>query len=743
MIKHLTTTATEQAFSFDDCNYFWVKNTGDGDVSVSPYSGITTGGDDVVTLAKGEAVRIPAIANRLYAKGAGTLDVHALQDAICPFDIVGKGGGSGGVNFKGSTSTALTDGATTNPITIDGESYTAVMGDMVIYSNKEFLFDGTKWNEMGDLSDTVGRKYYVDGNARGEIFNGYEGQYANTASGSFSHAEGNGTIATGVGSHAEGETTEARNTAAHAEGYCTTASGGYSHAEGNRSVASGHYSHAEGGSNISADHTTASGASSHAEGIATTASGEGAHAEGSTTTASGDFSHAEGAMTTASAIDAHAEGASTTASGAASHAEGVGTVASEQASHASGKYNDFQTGDLFEIGNGTDGDHRSNIMEVSPTYLNVNGAIKANGVAYIIPYTTMPTVTADMVGQIAQYMGVTDSNYTRGWFYEAVSDGESDPTYSWEVINFPKVPGGGDALTATQNGVYVPTSAYGYSSVTVNVPFFARTDATLADVSEVEDDEMHIEPTAGTLYYPRLFLMSTPYPNPEQEDPTDRGKYFAPTDGNYTVQPYIDIIDKSTGESVTGYPQQVNTAASYGINSGGYCRVKSWTYGSDKISVTTTRYNTTYTDPIDNTYVTQNDVDDWCSGYAVAPYVIYSNDTRVERTFKDMDGGFEMESWTTMRQATNGVAALRITAGQDGIPQGAKIGLEPALDPYVYYTFTEAVPAGRSVIWENSTITKYIAQNQCYICLYSSGSQGWSDSGVTIHFMSEQSAVIE
>ena len=180
-------------------------------------------------------------------------------------------------------------------------------------------------------------------------------------------------------------------------------------------------------------------------------------------------------------------------------------------------------------------------------------------------------------------------------------------------------------LNAVQNGVYVPTASYGYGTVNVNVPFYARTDATLADVSTVEGDEMHIEPTAGTSYYPRLFLMSTPYPNTEQEDPTDRGKYFAPTDANYTVTAYIDIIDKATGQSVTGYPQQVHTSASFAINSGGYCRVKSWSYASDKISVTTTRWNTTYSDPIDDTYATQNDVDDWCSAYATGPYAIYDD----------------------------------------------------------------------------------------------------------------------
>ena len=180
-------------------------------------------------------------------------------------------------------------------------------------------------------------------------------------------------------------------------------------------------------------------------------------------------------------------------------------------------------------------------------------------------------------------------------------------------------------LNAVQNGVYVPTTSYGYGTVNVNVPFYARTDATLADVSTVEGDEMHIEPTAGTSYYPRLFLMATPSPNPESVAPVDMGKLFEPESGSWAVQPYIDIIDKATGQSVTGYPQQVHTSASFAINSGGYCRVKSWSYASDKISVTTTRWNTTYSDPIDDTYATQNDVDDWCSAYATGPYAIYDD----------------------------------------------------------------------------------------------------------------------
>ena len=65
---------------------------------------------------------------------------------------IGGGGTSGGIVLVGETTTQLTDNATTNPITVDGQSYTAQPNDAVIYGSKEFLFDGTKWHEFGDLS---------------------------------------------------------------------------------------------------------------------------------------------------------------------------------------------------------------------------------------------------------------------------------------------------------------------------------------------------------------------------------------------------------------------------------------------------------------------------------------------------------------------------------------------------------------------------------------------------------------
>ena len=93
-------------------------------------------------------------------------------------------------------------------------------------------------------------------------------------------------------------------------------------------VAIGNYSHAEGIG------TTASGDYSHAEGNGTEASGNNSHAEGGGNIASGDYSHAEGIGTTASGYYSHAEGYMTIASGYYSHAEGNGTEASGNSSHA-------------------------------------------------------------------------------------------------------------------------------------------------------------------------------------------------------------------------------------------------------------------------------------------------------------------------------------------------------------------------------------------------------------------------
>lgn len=249
------------------------------------------------------------------------------------------------------------------------------------------------------------------------------------ASGNYSHAEGHQCEATGERSHAEGTSSKSEGSSSHAEGHITVASGLGSHSEGHSTTAEGEASHAEGNgakatgkaSHAEGSNTTASGAYSHSEGSNTKATGDYSHAEGASTEASGKYSHAEGASSKALNNSAHAEGFSTTASGQFSHAEGRGTVASGDYSHAAGLntvasggyatamgyankasgsysfasgyssesvntgstamgvglktgrnyqtvfglYNKLSSQDVFQIGNGTSDEARSNIFSVN------------------------------------------------------------------------------------------------------------------------------------------------------------------------------------------------------------------------------------------------------------------------------------------------------------------------------------------------------------------------------------------
>ena len=189
----------------------------------------------------------------------------------------------------------------------------------------------------------------------GEIFNSYEGDFKNIASGEYSHAEGKRTKALLGPSHAEGNGCVASGSTSHAEGYETTASGNFSHVEGHSTKASGTYS--------------------HAEGFKTIASGDYSHAENDQAEASGAVSHAEGYCTKASGTYSHAEGNQTKAFGDYSHAEGMLTIASSNLQHVQGKYNkeDSTSKYAFIIGNGTSYTARSNAFAI-----DWNGKIYVN-----------------------------------------------------------------------------------------------------------------------------------------------------------------------------------------------------------------------------------------------------------------------------------------------------------------------------------------------------------------------------
>lgn len=64
-------------------------------------------------------------------------------------------------DYLGVTSTELADGSNVNPITINSESVEAKKGNIVNYGAKEFIFNGSVWQEFGDLS-ALGDLAYVD-----------------------------------------------------------------------------------------------------------------------------------------------------------------------------------------------------------------------------------------------------------------------------------------------------------------------------------------------------------------------------------------------------------------------------------------------------------------------------------------------------------------------------------------------------------------------------------------------------
>ena len=70
---------------------------------------------------------------------------------------------SNATHWLGITTTDLSDGSTTNPITINGVSVTAVSGDIVQDSHgDEFIFNGTAWQQFGGSIGTFGNFAYVD-----------------------------------------------------------------------------------------------------------------------------------------------------------------------------------------------------------------------------------------------------------------------------------------------------------------------------------------------------------------------------------------------------------------------------------------------------------------------------------------------------------------------------------------------------------------------------------------------------
>ena len=83
--------------------------------------------------------------------------------------------------YLGVTTTALSDGSTTNPITINGNSVTAKSGQIAAYNDEEFIFDGTTWRKFGgSLAGLTDVNISSPSDGQIQRYNGTSGKWENS-----------------------------------------------------------------------------------------------------------------------------------------------------------------------------------------------------------------------------------------------------------------------------------------------------------------------------------------------------------------------------------------------------------------------------------------------------------------------------------------------------------------------------------------------------------------------------------
>ncbi|WP_462255023.1 tail fiber domain-containing protein [Ferruginibacter sp.] len=238
--------------------------------------------------------------------------------------------------------------------------------------------DGVQWDRdsIGLLSFAAGYNTKAKG-----VFSTSLGRLT-TANNSIATSMGFGTIASGEVSTSMGNGSAASGFVATSMGQSTLAIGDFSISMGNGTRASGSSATAMGASTTAGgyasfsmgDSSIASGYTATAMGYKTKAIGDLSTSMGNANTASGFGALSMGYLTVASGNTATSMGLSTVASGGVATSTGVDTKAKAYAGFSMGTYNDSSdapnpssftpTDRLFQIGNGTANNQRSNAITV-------------------------------------------------------------------------------------------------------------------------------------------------------------------------------------------------------------------------------------------------------------------------------------------------------------------------------------------------------------------------------------------
>ena len=112
--------------------------------------------------------------------------------------------------------------------------------------------------------------------------------------------------------------------------------------------------------------------------------------------------------------------------------------------------------------------------DILPTQTGYSGRVLGTDgfvAGWIVPEqvqrSTMPQAGEDELGNIYQFTGTTDANYTNGYFYKCVSDGGNPATYSWSQVSVQPAPSGLPSQTG-QSGKFLTTDGTDASWATIS-----------------------------------------------------------------------------------------------------------------------------------------------------------------------------------------------------------------------------------------------------------------------------------
>lgn len=307
-------------------------------------------GESTLSLLKGTQIGL-SFEN---GEGGGSLEQNGYTDANGSAILGAIASGEGAVAFGGQRYDKAGESIEAEPITEarGKQSFASGGGTKSLH---DWTFTANKDTTALQRSDTA----FGGGTRAGRTFREYlvEYKYPNTSSKieEINNIEDDAQLETDYATEFEAYNKQHHYAFAHGE---NSIAKGVASAAFGKSYANGYLSFATGWKG------NADGQGSFVAGQNCRAIGNYSAALGNETTASGLYSLATGSKSTASGTSSRAEGAHTIASGHYSHAEGYQTRTGGNYQHVSGTYNIGRATTLFEVGNGSTEEERSNAFEV-------------------------------------------------------------------------------------------------------------------------------------------------------------------------------------------------------------------------------------------------------------------------------------------------------------------------------------------------------------------------------------------